>query len=91
MSWAEIMTSSTLYQNTFILRRPRVAGFADIIKIATMFKVKKFKKKIEIMYKMQSMSVFLYITKVADFRWKMLMTAEFKGCVTQFIYFFDLL
>ena len=42
MSWAEIMTSSTLYQNNFILRRPRAAGFADIIKIATMFKVKKF-------------------------------------------------
>ena len=48
--------------------KTRVAGFADIIKTATMFKVKKFKKKIEIMYKMQSMSVFLYITKVADFR-----------------------
>ena len=27
-----------LFQNTFILRRPTVAMFADIIKVATMFK-----------------------------------------------------
>ena len=31
------MTSQSLSQNTFILRRPRVANFSDIIKIATMF------------------------------------------------------
>ena len=31
---------------------------------------------------MQSMSVFLDITKFADFRWKILMSAELKGCVT---------
>ena len=36
-SWTEIMTSRPLFQNTFILRRPRVAIFADIIKIVTMF------------------------------------------------------
>ena len=29
------MTSKPLFQLTFILRRPRVANFADIIKIAT--------------------------------------------------------
>ena len=40
---------------------------------------------------MQSISVFLYITKFADFRWKMLMSAELRGCVTWFIYFLDLL
>ena len=28
--------SELLFQNTFILRKPRVANFADIIKIATM-------------------------------------------------------
>ena len=28
---------TTLFLNTFILRRPRVASFADIIKIANMF------------------------------------------------------
>ena len=27
-----------LFQNTFILRRPTVAKFADIIKVAPMFK-----------------------------------------------------
>ena len=37
MSWIEIMTSSPLFQNTFILGRPRVAIFADIIKIVIMF------------------------------------------------------
>ena len=39
-SWAEIMTSSPLFQNTFTLRRPAVAIFADIIKIVTMFSKK---------------------------------------------------
>ena len=33
----EIMTSEPLFQNTFILGRPGVAIFADIIKIVTMF------------------------------------------------------
>ena len=33
----ENMTSELLFQNTFILRRPRVANFDDIIKIGTMF------------------------------------------------------
>ena len=36
-SWTEIMTSETFFQKTFILRRPGVAIFADIIKIVTMF------------------------------------------------------
>ena len=31
------MTSYLLFQNTLILRRPRVAIFADIIKIVIMF------------------------------------------------------
>ena len=46
-SCVEIMTSKHLYQNTYILTRPRVANFADIIKIATMFikiTFKDFKK-----------------------------------------------
>ena len=37
MALPEIMTSEPLFQNTFILGRPRVAIFADIIKIVTMF------------------------------------------------------
>ena len=36
-SWAEIMTSCPLFQNTSILKGPGVAIFADIIKIVTMF------------------------------------------------------
>ena len=36
MSHTEVMTSSTLFQNIFISRRPRVANFADI-KNSTMF------------------------------------------------------
>ena len=36
------MTSQPLFQNTFILRRPGVAIFADIIKIVTMFTKKIF-------------------------------------------------
>ena len=43
-SWTEIMTSQPLYQNPFILRRPKVANFADIIKIPT-----KRLNKLEIM------------------------------------------
>ena len=31
------MTSQPFFQNTFILGRPRVANFSDIIQIATMF------------------------------------------------------
>ena len=31
------MVSQPLFQNTFVLRKPRVAIFADIIKIVTMF------------------------------------------------------
>ena len=34
--WPEIMMLWLLFQNTFILRRPRVANSADIIKITTM-------------------------------------------------------
>ena len=36
------MKPQPLFQNTFILRRPTVAIFADIIKIATMFIIKIF-------------------------------------------------
>ena len=37
------MMSYPLFQNTFILRRLRVANFPDIIKISTMFIKKTFK------------------------------------------------
>ena len=49
MSWTKTMTSKPLFQNTFILRRSRVANFADMIKIASMFIKTTFKdfKKIK--------------------------------------------
>ena len=37
MPWIEIMTSQPLFQNTFISRKPRVANFSDIIKLASLF------------------------------------------------------
>ena len=52
-SWTELMTSNSIFQNTFILRRPKVANFAGIIKIVTMivktiFEDSKKVKKIRI-------------------------------------------
>ena len=49
------MTLQPLFHNTFILRRPRVPIFADIIKIVSMFIKKLFRgskklKELEIMY-----------------------------------------
>ena len=50
-SWTELMASESLLQNTFILRRPGVAIFAGIIKIATMIIKTILKlKELEIMY-----------------------------------------
>ena len=52
MSWLRILSSSTFFQNFVILRRPRVANFADIIKIATI-SIKKtlegHKKKLKVL------------------------------------------
>ena len=52
---------------------------------------REFKKNEEFCAKMQSLSLFLDITKFPDFRWKTLMSAEIRGCVTWFLYLFDLL
>ena len=35
------MTSKPLFEKSFVLRRPTVANFADIIKIATTFQTVK--------------------------------------------------
>ena len=43
MPWTEIITSQLLFQNSLILRRPKVTNFAVIIKIATMFNKKTFR------------------------------------------------
>ena len=49
------MMSWPLFQETFILRRPGIAIFADIIKVVTMFikiilKIQEKSKDLEIMY-----------------------------------------
>ena len=53
-SWTKTKTSYPLFQNTFISRSPRVANFAYIIKIATMFKqslkTQTKLKELEVMY-----------------------------------------
>ena len=87
----EMMTPWTLFQNNFVLRSARVANFAEIIEIATIFIKTTFKdsKKLkELCVKMQSISVFPQIRKIADFLWKMLMSAERKTYITWFVYFF---
>ena len=77
----------TIFQNTFILRRPGVANFTDIIKITntyikTTFKdSKEAKKNQKFCIRMHSLFVVLDITKIADFRLKMLISAERQGCV----------
>ena len=55
MSWKKNMTSKPLFQITFTLRRPRVAIFANIIKIVTSLikktlKAQKKLKQLEIIY-----------------------------------------
>ena len=55
MPWADIVTPQPLFQNTFILKSPRVANSADLIKIATMiiktaFKDSKRLNELEIMH-----------------------------------------
>ena len=42
-SWREIMTSQPFLKNMYILRKARIAVFADIIKILSMFIKKIFK------------------------------------------------
>ena len=70
----------------FILKRLRLTNFADIIKIATLFikilikNSNKIKRVINYTLKYRY-TVFLDITEVADFRLRMLMPAELKGCV----------
>ena len=64
-----------LYGNVFILRRPAIANFANIIKILTIIKknllrIKKGYKNWILCVQIQSMSVFLGIAKFADFRVK---------------------
>ena len=49
-SWKEVMNSQPLFQNIFTLRRPRVAIFADIIKIVKIIFEDLGKVKTKVMY-----------------------------------------
>ena len=87
------MTSETLSRNTFILRRPRLANFADIINIATKFiktsfkDSKKVKKVIKYVLKCSLYLHFLIQQKLLISGQKMLMSAKLKACVTRYVYF----
>ena len=69
------MTPKPLARNIFILTRPEVANFVDVIKIVTMFIKKNLKsqrklKELKLMYQNESTSVFSDIAKFSDFRFK---------------------
>ena len=69
----------SLFQNTFILRRPRV----DILPIfVAMFIKKVFKASRISNYVSKCKLDILDIAKFANFRSKMLMSADFRMCVT---------
>ena len=57
----------TLFQNYLILRRPIVANFADIIKVAPIFIKAIFEDSENVMYSNTSISILLDVTKVVDF------------------------
>ena len=82
------MTLSLLFQSTYILRRPRVANLANIIKIATMFikqplKTQKKLKKWEIMYQNAIYNCFFFVLeKMVIYSEEMMISAEFKRLVT---------
>ena len=62
------MTSKLLFQVTFILRRPRVANFADIIKIAIIFNRKTFKdeNKVKRNRKLQISGKYADVSKIKE-------------------------
>ena len=69
------MTPKPLVRNIFILTRPEVANFVDVIKIVTMFIKKNLKsqkklKELKLMYQNESVSVFSDIAKFSGFRLK---------------------
>ena len=86
--WQKLWRYNLYLKNTFLLRRPRVANFADIIKVSTMyikttFKDSKKVKRIE-NYALKC-NIYLYFSikqKLLISGEKMLTSAELKRCVT---------
>ena len=63
------MMSQPLFWNTFILRRPRLASIATMFIKSTLKGSRKVKIINNCVLKMQFISVFFDITKVANFQW----------------------
>ena len=81
MSWTGLVTSQPLFQNTFVLKRPRVANFANIIKIPTMFVKAAFKESKKVVKNIN------YVSKCNLYQYflikqKLLISAELKWFVT---------
>ena len=90
-SWSKIMVSKLLFQNSFILRRPRVGILADIIKIVTLKKSqKKFERITNYVSKWNLYLYFLIDQNLPISDENMLISAELKGYVIWFKYFLHL-
>ena len=77
---------------TFTSRRPKVAIFADIMKIVTMFINNIFLNSKKVHIKTQSISVFLDRAKFSDFWWENADVSRIQGmCHVIHLYFLDLL
>ena len=80
---ADITKTITTFIKTIIKDSRKVKRIRNYVSNLYMYKI-----MYKIMY--QSISVFLDISKFADFRWKILMSTGLKGYITWFIYFLDL-
>ena len=78
-----------IFDNTFILSRLRAVNFVGIIKILTMFMKPIFKdsEKLELCIEMQSIYLFVDITKNANYCWKNAGVSRVKSRVMWFICF----
>ena len=82
------MSSYSLFQNIFILRKYRVTNFADIIKIAIMF----IKTTLKTQKKSKELDIILCIkTKIVDFWWKNADLSRTQGVCYVIYVFLDLL
>ena len=81
------MMSLSLFQNTLIIRRTRVAIFADIIKTVTIFlkaiikNLRKVKRNRNYVSKSNLHLYFLMWQNLLTFGGKMLVSAELKVCI----------
>ena len=81
------MMSLSLFQNTLIIRRTRVAIFADIIKTVTIFlkaiikNLRKVKRNRNYVSKSNLHLYFLMWQNLLIFGGKMLVSAELKVCI----------